>query len=68
MNQVYVCPICKNDIINENSTYHCDICNKYYTLHDNYIDFIPESVFYAGEVPKADMHNLLDNIPHILHF
>ncbi len=65
MNQVYVCPACKNDINKENSSFHCGNCRKYYSLEDTYVDFIPESTFYAGEVPQAEMAELIHNIDTI---
>lgn len=65
MNQAYVCPICKNDFRIENGTYNCSNCKKSYSSQDNFINFIPNDTFYAGEVPKAEMDELLNNIDEI---
>lgn len=62
MNQAYVCPICKNDFRIENGTYNCTNCKKSYSSQDNFIDFIPNDNFYAGEVPRDEMIELLKNI------
>jgi SAM-dependent methyltransferase len=37
-------------------------------LNDDYVDFIPDSGFYAGEVPKAEMKQLIDNIDKIGYY
>jgi ubiquinone/menaquinone biosynthesis C-methylase UbiE/thiamine kinase-like enzyme len=66
MNQAYVCPTCKNDLgIEENDSYFCRNCEISYNTKDNYVDFISESTFYAGEVPKAEMDELINNIDTI---
>ena len=65
MNHPYVCPVCKNDFAIENNYYFCSHCKVSYSLHDNYVDFISETTFYAGEVPKTDMHELINNIDKI---
>ncbi len=66
MNQAYVCPTCKNDLgMEENGSYYCRNCEISYNLKDSYFDFIPESTFYAGEVPKVEMDELINNIDTI---
>ena len=66
MNQAYVCPTCKNDLgIEENGSYYCGNCKISYNLKDSYFEFIPESTFYAGEVPKVEMDELINNIDTI---
>jgi SAM-dependent methyltransferase len=63
MIQAYVCPKCKHDLgIEENGSYYCSNCAISYKLNDNYVDFIPDIAFYAGEVPKVDMELLINNI------
>jgi ubiquinone/menaquinone biosynthesis C-methylase UbiE/thiamine kinase-like enzyme len=58
-----VCPVCKSDLeIELKKTIHCKNCKNTYNSNDNYIDFIPESKFYAGEVPKVEMDELIKNI------
>jgi SAM-dependent methyltransferase len=65
VNQVYVCPRCKNDFVINNNSYYCPNCKCSYNSGESYIDFIPETSFYAGEVPKSEMNELLKNIDNI---
>jgi ubiquinone/menaquinone biosynthesis C-methylase UbiE len=37
-------------------------------LNGDYVDFIPDSEFYAGEVPKSEMKKLIDNIDKIGYY
>jgi len=45
-----------------NKSYFCSTCKL--TFHDDegYIDFLPNSEFYAGEVPRSDMIQLAKDI------
>src|SRR6476469_1304418 len=65
METIFVCPDCKNHISKLNDSYFCNRCNKHYNINNGYVDFIPDVTFYAGEVPQADMNELITNIDSI---
>lgn len=64
MNQAYVCPTCRKDFT-QNDDYYCSNCRTSYSSQFGYLDFIPDIEFYAGEVPKVEMDELIKNIDTI---
>lgn len=62
MSELYACPNCKKNLSITNNEYNCFNCNLFYGTDLGYLDFIPETDFYAGEVPKKEMIELINNI------
>src|SRR6476660_5233296 len=62
MNTILICPNCRDLLDEETDYYICNNCNRNYTTKDNYVDFIPDIDFYAGEVPQFEMKELINTI------
>jgi SAM-dependent methyltransferase len=48
--------------MHDSNGHFCKKCGNLYTLETGYVDFVQDPNFYAGEVSKMDMQNLLRNI------
>src|SRR4051812_7829295 len=62
MDSIVVCPHCRKILNEGNDYYMCNNCNENYNSKDNYIDFLTDTDFYAGEVPQIEMNELIKNI------
>src|SRR5438132_384152 len=62
MSSDFCCPKCKTQVTTTPEGLSCQNCGCLYLLQDGYMDFIGESGFYAGEVSKKQMEELIKEI------
>jgi ubiquinone/menaquinone biosynthesis C-methylase UbiE len=62
MDTRFSCPRCKTSLTLGIGSYDCNHCHKSYPIRDQYIDFLGEVDFYAGELSQNDMRKLIKEI------
>ena len=54
-----ICPTCSQALISSRSSLRCPSCEIDYAISDGYVDMIDAVTPYWGEIPQADMRDLL---------
>lgn len=56
-----VCPICKKEVIIQETQLQCLECNQIFSINENYIDFL-KSDDYWGEISQTRINKLINDV------